>query len=76
MSGADFTGGSADIYKCFDQILRPLVNMVLVAAGMPEKVVETYIKLIGNLKVTTLYPEGRGKHTADPRAFRRATPCQ
>ena len=37
MSGTDLTGGSADIYKCFGQVLRPLVREILKAAGMPEK---------------------------------------
>ena len=46
MTGTDFGGGSADIYKCFDQILRPLVKRVLKEAGMPERVVDTYIKFL------------------------------
>ena len=33
----DYTGGAADVYKCFDQIQRPLMYKLLRRRGMPEK---------------------------------------
>ena len=33
----DYTGGAADVYKCFDQIQRPLMYKLLRRGGMPEK---------------------------------------
>ena len=35
LTGTDLTGGAADIYKCFDQIDRTLLHMILKEAGMP-----------------------------------------
>ena len=35
--GIDLTGGAGDLYKCLDQILRPLVYRLLGEAGCPQK---------------------------------------
>ena len=42
LSRIDFTGGAEDIWKCFDQILRPLLYAIARLAGMPEKVLRAY----------------------------------
>ena len=54
--GGDVSGGAADIYKCFGQILRPLVYTLLEKAGFPN----AFWKPIANFKkkcyVTTRLP--------------------
>ena len=46
-----FSGSAADIYKCYDQMSRPLIEVVLTAAGCPSRVVKPYIQCISNLNV-------------------------
>merc|ERR1711893_78264 len=41
-TGADITAGSIDVYKCFDQVVRPLVVTLARVAGMPTQVLATY----------------------------------
>ena len=36
-------GGALDLYRCFDQVLRPLLYAVLLLAGIPEQVLTAYI---------------------------------
>jgi Reverse transcriptase (RNA-dependent DNA polymerase). len=38
----DFTGGSADIWKCFDQAQRKLLYHLLEAAGFPKTILRAY----------------------------------
>ena len=38
----DFAGAVADIYKCFDQIQRPLLYAILERAGMPKRILLAY----------------------------------
>ena len=35
LQGLDYSGGAADIYKCFDHIQRIIVYRIMEAAGMP-----------------------------------------
>eukprot|EP00973_Karenia_brevis_P044352 6143632-Karenia_brevis.AAC.1 len=35
-------GGALDLHKCFDQIIRPLLYMILSCAGMPATVLVAY----------------------------------
>ena len=51
MEGTPFTGGSADIYKCFDQVVRTILDYVLKQAGMPTKVQRAYMKYINGPSV-------------------------
>ena len=51
MKDLHFTGGSADIYKCFDQVNRKIVNKVLKRAGMPSGIRKAYIKYVNDLNV-------------------------
>ena len=37
VTGTRYTGGAADIYKCFDQVRRDNVYRILEEAGMPMK---------------------------------------
>ena len=56
----DFTGGAADVYKCFDQVQRPLMYEILRKGGMPEKVLSTYGKFIEELEVRNTVVGGVG----------------
>ena len=37
-----FVGGALDLFKCFDQILRPLLYEILRISGLPEPVLTAY----------------------------------
>ena len=58
--GMDLTGGAADIYKCFDQLSRPLIYMILEKAGMPEQVLGAYRKFLEELTVYNTVAGGGG----------------
>ena len=50
LTNTDFSGGSADVFKCFDQIVRPLLQEVLGIAGMPIEVLRAYMGFLEKLK--------------------------
>merc|ERR1712051_234330 len=41
-TGADVTAASIDVYKCFDQLVRPLVVALARSAGMPANILPAY----------------------------------
>ncbi len=45
------SGGSIDVFKCFDQILRPLVIELARQAGMPNGVLDAYTRYIEGMNV-------------------------
>jgi hypothetical protein len=47
----DVSGGSIDIYKCFDQLNRTLLKRLATHAGMPTRVMEPYFRFIDNIGV-------------------------
>ena len=51
LEGIPLIGGAADIFKCFDQILRPLVYEMMEMAGMPEEVLVVYRDFLENMVV-------------------------
>ena len=55
------TGGSADIWKFFDQIPRELLYDFMRKAGMPNKVVSAYMRFHDNLDVVNALAGGLGK---------------
>ena len=66
-----FSGGAADIYKCFDQLSRPLIYDLIKAAGMPKRIAEPYQKFLEGLMVHNSLGgslgEAYGKPTGIPR---------
>jgi hypothetical protein len=42
LTGQPFTGGSADIWKCFDQVQRALLYWLLQVAGFPMQILNAY----------------------------------
>jgi hypothetical protein len=51
LSNESFAGASVDVFKCFDQINRPLVYLLASKAGMPSRVLLPYMRYIDSLKV-------------------------
>ena len=51
LQGLSLTGGSIDVFKCFDQINRELLFLLAKEAGMPTRILLPYFKYIDNLKV-------------------------
>ena len=56
-----FSGSSADIAKCFDQIVRPLVYAVAKTAGMPKRILEPYSRYMESLQVRNTVGGGLGQ---------------
>ena len=44
-------GGALDLFKCFDQIMRPLLYAVLRIAGLPTPILTAYMNYQGNFKI-------------------------
>eukprot|EP00973_Karenia_brevis_P093384 12417085-Karenia_brevis.AAC.1 len=51
LSGKPFIGGSVDLFKCFDQIVRPLLYAVLLLAGIPFQILIPYVNFIENILI-------------------------
>ena len=49
--GQDYSGATADLYKCFDQLVLELIEATLRTAGLPERILRPYISCIKNLVV-------------------------
>eukprot|EP00973_Karenia_brevis_P077706 10798171-Karenia_brevis.AAC.1 len=45
------TLGSIDVFKCFDQILRPLVYRLAEVGGMPREVLHAYRSFVEAMRV-------------------------
>ena len=61
LEGKNISGGSIDIYKCFDQINRDLLFRLACEAGMPKRILIPYFKYINNLQVRFQVGETIGK---------------
>jgi len=55
-----YSGSSADIAKCFDQLVRPLVYSVARIAGMPVRVLEPYERYMEELVVRNTIDKALG----------------
>ena len=74
LRGEDFTGGAADIYKCFDQIDRTLLHNVLEAAGMPQAVLKPYQSFLEELEVYNTVAGGLGQPYKRPTSIPQGDP--
>ena len=61
VNGAPYTGGAADIYKCFDQIQRPLLYCLLKEAGIPSRIVNAYRSFQEDLTLRNSLAGGLGE---------------
>ena len=70
-----FSGGAAsDIYKCFDQIQRPLRFKLLEEAGMPARVLEPYKKFLEAIHVHNTVDGGLGNAYHKPTSIPQRDP--
>ena len=51
LKGEDVTGGAANIFKRFDQILRDLLVQLLAIGGMPKGITSAYARYMDGLMV-------------------------
>ena len=51
LEGSSMSGGSADVRKCFDQILRPLMYELLRKSGLPNNILLPYKDMLEHLQV-------------------------
>ena len=72
--GYSFTGASADIFKCFDQLIRVIIDHVLQQAGMPHGIRTAYVKYIDNLKVVNTVAGGIGEAYSKPTGIPQGDP--
>ena len=55
MQGLHYSGSAADIYKCYDQLVRPLIKVMLLIAGCPKRIVLPYMHCLDNLVVFNVF---------------------
>ena len=60
------TGTTTDIYKCFDQICRPLLYHLVLLAGIPPHISNTYKRYIENVHIHNSQAQGLGKPLKRP----------
>ena len=72
--GTDYSGGSADIFRCFDQVQRPIVYKVLQLAGIPARVLNAYRNFQEAVMVRNTVGGGLGEEYSKP-TYRKETPC-
>ena len=70
----DLTGGAADIFKCFDQLSRPLIYAILEKAGVRPRVLETCRKFIGSLTTYNTVAGGLGEAYTKPTSIPQGDP--
>eukprot|EP00973_Karenia_brevis_P020205 2773056-Karenia_brevis.AAC.1 len=51
LQGQPFVGGSLDLYKCFDQIIRPLLYAILLISGLPAQILVPYVNFLERLSI-------------------------
>eukprot|EP00973_Karenia_brevis_P034687 4786751-Karenia_brevis.AAC.1 len=55
-----YIGGALDLYKCFDQILRPLMYVVLMLAGLPTCILVPYMQYHENVSIYNSFASSVG----------------
>ena len=61
VNGLEITGGAADVFKCFDQVMRPLIYELLRKAGLPPQILQAYMQFQEQLKAYNTVAGGGGK---------------
>ena len=69
-----FSGGAVDIYKCFHQIVRPLVYAILQEAGMPQRMLGPCKRLLEKMEVRNTVPGGLGEAYDEPTSIPQRDP--
>ena len=66
LKGLDATGGAADIFKCCDQAMRPLVYKLLEKVGLPPNILNAYVGFQEVLKAYKIIAGGVGEAYMKP----------
>ena len=72
--GIKYSGGAADIYKCFDQVRRDIVYKLLHEAGMPRRVIHAYNSFQEALTVRNTVAGGLGQPFSKPTSIPQGDP--
>ena len=67
--GIKYTGGAADIYKCFDQVRRDLVYKLLKVTGMPKRLIHAYKTFQESVMVRNTVAGGFGEPYFKPHLY-------
>jgi hypothetical protein len=57
---ADYAGGAADMYKCFDQVNGLMIYTFLDMAGLPDRILKPYMSCIDNFTIFNCFAEHTG----------------
>lgn len=76
LKGVDYTGGAADIYKCFDQLVRPIIYKLLAKAGIPKDILGAYKKSWRRWRCTIPLQEDLASRIKSRQAYRREIPSR
>ena len=72
--GGTFTGGSVDVEKCYDMLLRPLAYYLAAAAGMDRAVLTAYIRFQEAARYTISNAPGYGSFRGHIRGLPQGCP--
>ena len=74
LQGMEYSGGAADIYKCFDQTQRTILYKVMEAAGMPRGVLRAYREFQEALTIRNTVTGGLGEPYRKPTSIPQGDP--
>ena len=66
LKGEDITGGTADVSKCFDQVLRKLLYTLLELGGFPKRILSAYSAYMSKLLIYNMVGGSLGKGHVHP----------
>ena len=69
VSGRDYAEAAADIYKCFDQIVRQLLYLMMAITGVPLNLISTYARYHEGLGLRNTLVGGYGELYRRPRSL-------
>ena len=76
LNNIKFAGSSADIFKCFDHISRPLMYHIAAVAGMPRNILFAYQRFQEQMRVYNALALGLGARIpGDPQKHAQRTNC-
>ena len=76
MHGIDYTGGAADICKCFDHVRREIVYKLMEETGIPRGVLHAYQDFQERVMVRDTIAGGFGEAYSKPTSIPQGDPCR
>ena len=73
-SAVPFSGGATDVFKCFDQICRPLLYYLATVAGIPRRILDAYRRYQENADIYNSLGLGLGKPRRRPNGIPQGCP--